>query len=114
MSPMECQGPSVPGAFAEIVALARRMGEAARAGDWEAVTDLEASRRARIAEYFAAAEGADDAAAVAAGIEALLAIDRDVMELARARMGALGAELNALQTGRRVVQAYAAAGQGRP
>lgn len=93
-------------ALDRIVALSREMLDAANRQEWDELVMLEARRQPLVHEFFGSAVAADEAAAVAAGIQEILELDKATMARAEEGRKEAGAVLAQLATGRRAQQAY--------
>lgn len=90
----------------QLIALSRSMLKKAREGSWDEVFVLEAERRELIRLYFLEPVQQADADAVAAGIQAMIAIDRDTMALGALNRFDLAQTLQTMDQGKKAVKAY--------
>jgi len=89
-----------------LVALSRCMLEKAREQSWHEVFELEQRRRDAMQLFFAEPVTAEDAQAVSAGIQLIMAIDRDLMALGGAAREELAQTLQKMDQGKKAVKAY--------
>lgn len=95
--------------YRAVLETTRQMLDAARAGDWEALVNLEVGRKAAIEAITAQSQGLDYgklAAQKEACIRSILAADEEITRLTRAWMDEITDILASLQTQRRLAQAY--------
>lgn len=97
------------GQYRAIQRVTQDMLAAARAGDWEALLNMEAGRKTALAslmaqpvDYRAAGLGGDKDAC----IQSILAMDREISSLTEAWMGEMREMLAAVQSQRRLEKAY--------
>lgn len=90
-----------------IMALSRRMHEAAKAQEWDDLLTLEPKRRELLDAFFSQAVEAEEAETVAAGIQEIMQRDEDITRLGEAVREQAAQQLKAMSKGRRAVQAYA-------
>ena len=106
---MALPSPSVPEprqtALDGALRLTAAMTEAAEAGDWDRLVELEAERRPLIEGAFEQV-APEDAAALGQAILDLMEADRHIMALARAGRTALASRLEDFSRGRRGRAAY--------
>ncbi len=93
--------------WSAIMALSRRMLEAAKAQAWDDLLTLEPRRRELLDTFFAQAVDAGEAQTVAAGIQEILQRDEEITRLGEAVREQAAVQLKAMSKGRRAVQAYA-------
>ncbi len=89
-----------------IAALTGKMMALAREEEWEEIPPIELERRALLEEFFESPVSSEDAAEVRELIQALLATDKQIMELGSNASNELLGKLNAFATGRKAKQAY--------
>ncbi len=93
-----------------MLALTHRMLEAARAGQWNTLVDLEIERRRELANVSGGVSPEPEAVAFqrskAKILRQILAADREVATLARGRMDELSNVLGIIGTRRRLQRAY--------
>jgi hypothetical protein len=90
----------------QLISLSRTMLEKAREESWDEVFALEAARSELIPLFFSAPVQQDYAAAVAAGIQSIMAIDRDIMALGILKKLDLAQTLKKMDQGKKAVKAY--------
>ncbi len=90
----------------QLISLSRMMLEKAREESWDDVFVLEAERSELIRLFFSESVEQADADAVAAGIQEIMAIDRDIMALGTLKKLDLAQTLQALNQGKKAVKAY--------
>lgn len=78
----------------------------AKAGAWDEVSALEERRRELICAVFAEPPNPAYAKIISDGIQAIMAIDNDIMTLGMSRKLALGDELQKMDQGKKAVKAY--------
>ena len=88
--------------------LAYAMLDAAQAGDWDQVAELEQAREACIAGCFAATGPVAATDGFAAVVRDLLSVEHQVLALAQQRLAELGEHLSGIQRGRHAQLAYGA------
>ena len=93
-------------ALQQLISLSRTMLEKAREESWDDVFGLEAERSELIRLFFLEPVQQAYADAVAAGIQAMLAIDRDLMALGVLKRFALAQTLQTMDQGKKAVKAY--------
>lgn len=91
-----------------VLNLAQTMLDAARAGAWDRVAELEQEREARIADCFTASGPVVATPEFATAVRDLLCLEQQVLALARQRLAELGEHLSGFQRGRRARAAYGA------
>ena len=90
----------------QLLSLSRAMLEKAREESWDEVFVLETERNELIRLFFSEPVQQADAEAVAAGIQAIMAIDRDIMALGALKRLDLAQTLQAMEQGKKAVKAY--------
>jgi hypothetical protein len=80
--------------------------ELAQAGDWEAVSESEAQRRAVLDELFRQPTPDAIAPLLKDAIGSVLSSDAHLLELARGEMGKISDNLKLIQQGRRAMRVY--------
>lgn len=90
--------------FQQLIALSRTMLEKAREESWDDVFVLEAERSELIRLFFL--EPVQQADVVAAGIQSIMAIDRDIIALGALKRLDLAQTLQAMDQGKKAVKAY--------
>lgn len=90
----------------QLIALSRTMLEKAREESWDDVVDLETKRSALIEVFFLEPVQQEYAEAVNAGIQAIIAMDIDIMELGALKKLDLVDILQKMEQGKKAVQAY--------
>jgi hypothetical protein len=88
--------------------LTETMLEAARAEDWERVTQLETSRQACVRAAFSGTVAAADAPVLAGLAQRILALDGELAHLGEGGRLTLFQALKTVQVGRRAQRAYGA------
>lgn len=102
-----------PAPLSLIIELSRAMLEAARQSDWVAVAEYEQKRRAMITRAFSAAAGAVAVGGLAAEIEQVLRLDRELMALAEGARNDCAAQLRTLRNGKKALRAYGSSDPAR-
>ena len=90
----------------QVMAISRTMLEKAREESWDDVFVLEAERSKLIRLFFSEPFQQEYAEAVAAGIQAIMVIDRDIMALGALKRLDLAQTLQAMDQGKKAVKAY--------
>ena len=90
----------------QLIALSDTMLQKAREQAWDELFELEQQRREVMQLFFLQGVAAADARAVAAGIELIMARDRDLMDLATATRDELAQTLQKMDQGKKAVKAY--------
>jgi Flagellar protein FliT len=90
----------------QLISLSRTMLKKARDGSWDDVFVLEAERRELIRLFFLEPVQQAYTDAVAAGIQAMLAIDQDTMALGALKRFDLAQTLQTMDQGKKAVKAY--------
>ena len=88
----------------QLISLSRIMLEKAREESWDDVFALEVERSELIRLFFL--EPVQQADAVAAGIQEMMAIDRDIMALGSLKRRDLAQTLQTMDQGKKAVKAY--------
>lgn len=91
-----------------LISLSRAMLEKAREESWDDVFALEVERNELIKLFFLEPVQQEYAETVAAGIQAMLAIDRDIMALGALERLDIAQTLQNMEQGKKAVKAYAA------
>ena len=90
----------------QLISLSRTMLEKAREESWDDVFVLEAERSELTRLFFLEPVQQEYAEAVAAGIQSMLAIDRDIMALGALKKLDLAHILQAMDQGKKAIKAY--------
>ena len=90
----------------QLILLSRIMQEKARDELWDDVFVLEAERRELIRLFFLEPVQQEYTTAVAAGIQSIMAIDRDIMALGELKRLDLAQILQTMDQGKKAVKAY--------
>jgi hypothetical protein len=90
----------------QVMAISRTMLEKAREESWDDVRVLEAERSELIRLFFSEPVQQEYAEAVAAGIQSIMVIDRDIMALGALKRLDLAQTLQAMDQGKKAVKAY--------
>lgn len=90
----------------QLISLSRIMLEKAREESWDDVFALEEERSELIRLFFLEPVQQGDADAVAAGIQAIMAIDRNIMALGSLKRLDLAQILQTMEQGKKAVKAY--------
>jgi len=90
----------------QLISLSRTMLEKARVESWDDVAVLEAERSELTRLFFLEPVQQEYAEAVAAGIQSMLAIDRDIMALGALKKLDLAHILHAMDQGKKAIKAY--------
>jgi len=90
----------------QLISLSRTMLEKAREESWDDVFVLEAERSELLGLFFLEPVQQADADAVAAGIQSMLAINRDTMALGALKKFDLAQTLQTMDQGKKAVKAY--------
>ena len=91
-----------------LIALSRTMLEKAREESWDEVFVLEATRSDLLRLFFLEPIQPMYTDAVAAGIQSIMAIDRDIMALGALKRFDLAQTLQTMDQGKKAVKAYTA------
>lgn len=97
--------------MAHIRSLSEQMLKLAQDDAWETLADIEPQRRDLIMKFFERPAGEDEAAEIAATIQDVLEIDKEIIARGRQGRDAIRRELNQIAHGRLAVRAYNEAGQ---
>jgi hypothetical protein len=89
-----------------IEALTEKMMALAREGEWEEIPPTELERRALLEEFFKIPVSSDEAPDVRDRIQALLAVDKQILDMGSDASKELLGKLNTFATGRKAKQAY--------
>lgn len=92
--------------FRDLIDISREMLVQAREDAWERVGELEAQRRALMAQCFRHPTAEQDAPGVAASIREILHLDEEVAALGRKHRQTLGADIHTNRVGRSARAAY--------
>lgn len=90
----------------QLLALSLSMLEKAVEQSWDELCVLEARRRELLELFLLKPVAPDCAAAIAAGIQTIMAIDRDIMTLSELKKLDLAQTLQTLDQGKKAVKAY--------
>ena len=90
----------------QLISLSRTMLEKAREESWDEVFVLEAERSELIRLFFLEPIQQADAVAAVAGIQSIMAIDRDLMRLGALKRFELAQTLQTMDQGKKAVKAY--------
>ena len=90
----------------QLISLSRTMLKKAREESWDNVFVLEAERSELIRLFFLEPIQQADAVAVSAGIQSIMAIDRDLMALGALKKFELAQTLQNMDQGKKAVKAY--------
>lgn len=90
----------------QLIDLSRTMLEKAREESWDDVFVLETERSELIRLFFSEPVRQEYADTVAAGIQTIMAIDRDIMALGSLKKLDLAQALQALDQGKKAIKAY--------
>ncbi|MGR9000152.1 MAG: flagellar protein FliT [Gammaproteobacteria bacterium] len=90
----------------DLIILSRVLLEKAGAQAWDEVADLQSQREEQLNRFFSDPVEPDQADAVSAGIEAIMAINQELMVLASQAKAELGDALHKLDQGKKAVKAY--------
>jgi hypothetical protein len=90
----------------QLISISRTMLEKAREESWDDVFVLEAERSELIRLFFLEPVQQEYAGAVAAGIQTMMALDRDIMALGALKRLDLAQTLQAMDQGKKAVKAY--------
>ena len=93
----------------DALALSQGMATRAESGEWAAVIELEAKRRALLEQAFATRVPADEF--VAERVRAILDLDKVLMTLSLDARERVAAELSSASKGRKATSAYQSAGR---
>lgn len=89
-----------------IVAMTQRMLQHAHDAEWPLLVQMESERRAELERFFTAPVSPQDAASMADGIRALMALDREIMALSVAARDNIARQAGLIAKGRRAGEAY--------
>ena len=90
----------------QILELSREMRGLADEEEWERLLEKEIERRVAIGEFFAQPVSIEEAPAVAAGIKALMEMDKEMLSLFEVAREEVAQKMGAMKTGRRMEDAY--------
>jgi len=90
----------------QLITLSDTMLQKAREQAWDELFELEQHRREAMQLFFLQGVAAEDARTVAAGIELIMARDRELMALATATRDELAQTLQKMDRGKKAVKAY--------
>jgi hypothetical protein len=90
----------------QLISLSRTMLEKAREEFWDGVFVLEAERSELIRLFFLEPVQQDHAEAVAAGIQSMMAINRDIIALGMLKKLDLAQTMQKMDHGKKAVKAY--------
>lgn len=90
----------------QLISLSRTMLEKAREEFWDGVFVLEAERSELIRLFFLEPVQQEYAEAVAAGIQSMMAIDRDIIALGMLKKLDLAQTMQKMDQGKKAVKAY--------
>lgn len=90
----------------QLISLSRTMLEKAREESWDGVFVLEAERSELIRLFFLEQVQQDHAEAVAAGIQSMMAINRDIIALGMLKKLDLAQTMQKMDQGKKAVKAY--------
>lgn len=90
----------------QLISLSRIMLEKAREESWEGVFVLEAERSELIRLFFLEPVQQDHAEVVAAGIQSMMAINRDIIALGMLKKLDLAQTMQKMDQGKKAVKAY--------
>ena len=90
----------------QLISLSRTMLEKAREEFWDGVFVLEAERSELIRLFFLEPVQQDHAEAVAAGIQSMMAINRDIIALGMLKKLDLAQTMQKMDQGKKAVKAY--------
>ena len=94
----------------DIRSMSEQMLRLARDHAWDSLAELEPRRRSLIMQFFETPVSEEDAAEIAATIQDVLDIDREIIERGRKGREGIQQELARIRQGKRVVHAYHQAG----
>lgn len=83
-----------------------RMRALAEAQDWEGLAGLEAARRLDLQALFARAPSAEEAAIIHERMQAVMAMDAEIMQLCKTARDEAGQQISRVHQGRRAEAAY--------
>lgn len=89
-----------------LLGLSQQMLSLARQGEWENVNEIQAERQRIIEKEFPLSPGPTEAGDVAREIQAILDLDRELLELAGTQQKEIGQTLGKLNQGRAATRAY--------
>lgn len=95
----------------EILSMTEKMGEDARADDWEKVRELEQERQKLIDSCFPLDESIEDPRLAGEQIKSVLELDKQLMALAKTQQQMLSNTLAKLSQGRQATKAYQEVGK---
>lgn len=90
----------------QLILLSQNILTKAKNQDWEEVITLEQERNQLFKDFFLEPVQLADVAMVAAGIEEIMSIDRDIMDLGIMKKLDLADVLHTLDQGKKAVKAY--------
>lgn len=104
--PPDSNGSTMPAPLSLILELSRAMLDAARHGDWAAVSDYEQKRRALITRTFAEKTDLTGIAAFVTDIAEVLRLDHELIALAESVRGDIAGQLGTLRKNKKAIKAY--------
>jgi hypothetical protein len=90
----------------DIISLSARMLETAHAEEWETLQQLSVERQAKLEAFFSTEVSPDDAPTIAAGIEQIQSIDKELTAIAGKEHKQVASNLSDLSKNRQAVSAY--------
>ncbi|MDD5579367.1 MAG: flagellar protein FliT [Methylobacter sp.] len=90
----------------QLVSLSREMLEKAESESWDELFVLEEKRRALLGLFFSVPVQQEYAGEVSEGIQSIMAIDRNIMELGLGKKLELEQALHQIDQGKKAVKAY--------
>lgn len=90
----------------DILSATQAMATAAQAGKWESVAELESQRRPLLESFFSQPVSETEAAVVAEGIRAIMAMDQELMVLCQETKGVIAQQMGQLNQSRKAHTAY--------
>jgi hypothetical protein len=89
-----------------IISLSAQMLDKAQAEEWETVQQLSVERQAKLEAFFSTEVSLDDAQTIAAGIEQIQSIDKELTAIAGKEHKQVASNLSDLSKNRQAVSAY--------
>ena len=95
-----------PVSWQQVEQLSQEMAVLAEREEWELLLEKETERREVIDTFFAQPVSAEEAPAVASGIKALMAADKEMLSLFDTAREEVAQKMGTISTGRRMENAY--------
>ena len=90
----------------DIISLTAQMLEKAQAEEWESVQQLSAERQTKFEAFFSTEVSPNDAPTIAAGIEQIQSIDKELTMIAGKERDQVASNLSDISKGKKATTAY--------